>query len=382
MVVRRLPSNSELYHHGIKGQHWGVKNGPPYPLDQKVSKRIKSGKNENRYEGKKVGIPHSAAASGTYYTRSINDIKNMSWEEFHKQPESYKRQFRDTDLGLKEVNKFEYGPDDWHFSNPLEHDDVKSLFNSNFKDEEYSKDRFFTIDERLKRSINNNGFYDNLDAQDYLKRINRGYYTDSTPDCKNNCSKCSDMVELLQRGLNPSNFTAGRSKFGMLSSATQYHWDGAIPYKEKSYENIEKRIKTFGNKGSGVISIRRSDGSGHAMHFSVVKNGRIEVQDGQTGKVYFDLAQALRAQAHDPNQFCQITRLDCATPNVNHMLEDSVIRMNKSEWQSGIEFKNGRAWIGDRNNMSSISNIYGDIDEEKSRSYRNSSTGRTFRYNG
>ncbi len=26
---------SELYHHGIKGQEWGVKNGPPYPLDKK-----------------------------------------------------------------------------------------------------------------------------------------------------------------------------------------------------------------------------------------------------------------------------------------------------------------------------------------------------------
>lgn len=24
---------SELYHHGIKGQSWGEKNGPPYPLD-------------------------------------------------------------------------------------------------------------------------------------------------------------------------------------------------------------------------------------------------------------------------------------------------------------------------------------------------------------
>lgn len=25
--------SSELWHHGVKGMHWGVKNGPPYPLD-------------------------------------------------------------------------------------------------------------------------------------------------------------------------------------------------------------------------------------------------------------------------------------------------------------------------------------------------------------
>ena len=33
---------NELYHHGIKGQKHGVRNGPPYPLDRKVSAAIKS----------------------------------------------------------------------------------------------------------------------------------------------------------------------------------------------------------------------------------------------------------------------------------------------------------------------------------------------------
>lgn len=25
-----------LYHHGVKGQQWGVLNGPPYPIDKKI----------------------------------------------------------------------------------------------------------------------------------------------------------------------------------------------------------------------------------------------------------------------------------------------------------------------------------------------------------
>ena len=31
----------ELYHHGIKGQKWGVRNGPPYPLDHNGDRRRK-----------------------------------------------------------------------------------------------------------------------------------------------------------------------------------------------------------------------------------------------------------------------------------------------------------------------------------------------------
>lgn len=28
--------HNELYHHGIKGQRWGVRNGPPYPIEDRV----------------------------------------------------------------------------------------------------------------------------------------------------------------------------------------------------------------------------------------------------------------------------------------------------------------------------------------------------------
>lgn len=35
--VIEKPPLDELFHHGIKGQSWGKKNGPPYPLDSSIS---------------------------------------------------------------------------------------------------------------------------------------------------------------------------------------------------------------------------------------------------------------------------------------------------------------------------------------------------------
>lgn len=41
-----VQDNDELYHHGIKGQEWGVRHGPPYPLGadahSSAEKRLKS----------------------------------------------------------------------------------------------------------------------------------------------------------------------------------------------------------------------------------------------------------------------------------------------------------------------------------------------------
>lgn len=41
-IIESVKSNNALEHHGIKGQKWGVRNGPPYPIDKsKKSGKIK-----------------------------------------------------------------------------------------------------------------------------------------------------------------------------------------------------------------------------------------------------------------------------------------------------------------------------------------------------
>jgi hypothetical protein len=43
-----------LKHHGIEGQKWGVKNGPPYPLDEKTAKKVKSKSKEEAMKSGKA----------------------------------------------------------------------------------------------------------------------------------------------------------------------------------------------------------------------------------------------------------------------------------------------------------------------------------------
>lgn len=41
---------NELYHHGIKGMKWGVKNGPPYPIIEGTKRRDLDIKTAKRYQ--------------------------------------------------------------------------------------------------------------------------------------------------------------------------------------------------------------------------------------------------------------------------------------------------------------------------------------------
>lgn len=63
-VNDELTYGGSLSHHGIKGQQWGTRNGPPYPLDQKTHNQVaksagKSSKGSSKYDadgGARTGL--------------------------------------------------------------------------------------------------------------------------------------------------------------------------------------------------------------------------------------------------------------------------------------------------------------------------------------
>lgn len=78
-VVYYINEDSDfLMHHGIKGQKWGVENGPPYPLDSSVStgKRLKIEEKANKVKAEQ-DVRHQVALN--FIGSSANSASN--WKE-------------------------------------------------------------------------------------------------------------------------------------------------------------------------------------------------------------------------------------------------------------------------------------------------------------
>lgn len=57
-----------LVHHGIKGQKWGLRNGPPYPLgegDHSAAEK-KAAQNDKHTGGSRVRNPHDRLVRAVY----------------------------------------------------------------------------------------------------------------------------------------------------------------------------------------------------------------------------------------------------------------------------------------------------------------------------
>lgn len=66
--------NGELYHHGVKGMKWGVKNGPPYPIKEGTKRRELDIRTVKRYQYS--GTNHKNR--DTYVSYTDEDVKTYS----------------------------------------------------------------------------------------------------------------------------------------------------------------------------------------------------------------------------------------------------------------------------------------------------------------
>ena len=77
-----LVVNGELYHHGVTGQKWGIRNGPPYPIEDKTLRK-----------GTRLASVSIEKDSNKY--KEIKGLNKSSEEE--KRREEYKKNHKDSE---------------------------------------------------------------------------------------------------------------------------------------------------------------------------------------------------------------------------------------------------------------------------------------------
>lgn len=102
MVLTVTPADNALFHHGIDGMKWGVRNGPPYPLERKKTRLMK--KEEKTKEQNKKSLAESL--SGKEKARLVlQKSDDMSTEELKKALERIKVEEEIKAFDPKYINK-------------------------------------------------------------------------------------------------------------------------------------------------------------------------------------------------------------------------------------------------------------------------------------
>lgn len=64
-----------IAHHGIKGQKWGVKNGPPYPLDDATNRKVRMGRIHTKSE---VGEDYRYDTKNSSEIRDQKEVESLA----------------------------------------------------------------------------------------------------------------------------------------------------------------------------------------------------------------------------------------------------------------------------------------------------------------
>lgn len=130
-------SSEELYHHGVEGQKWGVKHGPPYPLDRATHNRVVRG----RPDTTKSNASRSSNSGLVSFIKNRKDTRDKKQQE--KELIRNKKKL-DNEANYFEGEYYEYNPNTKtakgkYFNSVIDaenalyelEDDLSALFNDN-----------------------------------------------------------------------------------------------------------------------------------------------------------------------------------------------------------------------------------------------------------
>lgn len=160
MAYNRWLSTEYLAHHGVKGQKWGERNGPPYPLDSSISTGSKLIKGDGSPQGKKKYKTSEKTAHKRAERKARTDSKNDERD--------YKRlqNFFNRHVGWDEIDAIDH---DGRINIELE-DLARSVVDGKISKKEYNK-RASVIRDEIRKRIDEEARNGSEWAPDTQKRL-------------------------------------------------------------------------------------------------------------------------------------------------------------------------------------------------------------------
>lgn len=236
--------NHELYHYGIKGQKWGVRNGPPYPLTESKKsnreKRIKKTMNKSIGDsGDILKVSAITLSVTTAYTALLAGAIRLSARH---------NMVRERDKHL-ETNKAE----------------IKQIKKPHSEEQDQ-------------------------------EAINKVGYDSNKPEYRMNCTMCTTAYDLRRRGYDVKAETSffGRTEKDVVSwykNTTKNDFR-----KTKSYSELKTMFKNQpdGSRGNLITGVGPYD-SKHSMVWEK-KNGKVVIRDCQSNKIYTNIDESIIRQ--------------------------------------------------------------------------------------
>lgn len=276
LIICRKKRNDELLHYGVKGMKWGVRR-----YQNKDGTLTAKGK--ERYRNTKTGM--------SAYAGMLD--RNIRYPQGYKM-DSFKESLVDPDNPNRVI---------WPENEKIRETRYR---------QDYMDDPDTAFDKAMAKINTTNGV---------------------EPGTINNCTKVSTAMIMAKKGYD---YDAGRCHGGD-ANAFDYWFDNV----EKTVcDNLSDAISTklndCANGSYGTVNLRNHNGGGHVFNWEKNSRGEFNLYEGQTATSEkfsgssvtecFDKYIEKRPW-FDRNQTVRVHDMTDATPNWDHMAEDSVLRV-------------------------------------------------------